>query len=190
MGFTIFFPTTVLVAIQASAGLKSIGVDNCKTAGAVALPGEKIPDFPKVQWNTNRFQAVLALGMFHLVYGLEVTIRALSSNPLRKPSKWRTAINMTFVGSFLLFTFIVGITLGDFQDRCFGTIGFRVSSLKVNKGIIGLLSIFIITFLGMATIITTRLMQVVHLDANERIAASRMVYYLVVSTVIQVFNSF
>lgn len=124
--------------------------------------------------------------MFHLVYGLEVTLRALSSIPFRKASKWRTAINLTFVTFFLLFIFIVGITLGDYQDRCFGTVGFRVSSLHVNKGIFVLLFILMFAFVAMAVIITIRLMQVVHLDVNERIAASRMVYYLVVSTIVQV----
>jgi len=130
--------------------------------------------------------AVLALGMFHLVFGLEVTVRAVRSNPLRKAHKYRTLINTSFVNAFLLFTFIVGITLGDFQDRCFGSVGFRVSSLKVNKGIIGLLSIFIVGFIAMAGIIVMQLMRTIHLDASERIAASRMVYYLIASAIIQV----
>ena len=128
----------------------------------------------------------MSLGYLHLVFGLDTTIRSLRKVPFGNRHRLSTLFNLAGFGALLLPTFVVAQVVGYDQDKCFGSIAFRVSSLQLNQGIIASTGVLIIAAMVMATIIAIQLLRTIHLDPIERVSASRMVYYLIASAALQV----
>jgi hypothetical protein len=188
LGFTIFISTMTMVGIQASA-LKTIAVDDCKYTGAIVLPGKFVRLFFLATICSIAkcgLSALLSIGYVHFVFGLDTTIRSLRRAPFSNRHAMAPVISIAAVVALLIPTMVVARTAGYDEGKCFGSIAFRASSLRLNRAIIATLALLITSALVMATIIALQLLKTVHMDPNERVTASRMVYYLVASTILQV----
>ncbi|KAF2672327.1 hypothetical protein BT63DRAFT_193638 [Microthyrium microscopicum] len=169
LGFAILGSSLTMIIIEAGA-LSTIAVENCKDTGIIGVP------------------IVLTFAFLHFVFGLETTIRYLRRNtPISQRYRFSIPVNLAAFGVLELITLIVAKEVGDDADKCFGNIVTRAASLDLNRGIIGVLGIVMISLLTMATIIALQLLRTIHLDPAERIAGSRMVYYLVATTVLEAF---
>jgi len=121
------------------------------------------------------------LGLLHFVFGLEMTLNSLRRAPLEKRSRYTSLINLTI--TLLLYAAILTVTLikGKADKKCFATISFVAASLHLNRLAIAFISVMIPFFLAMAAIISIQLLRTIQVEPNERVAGSRMVYYLLFS---------
>ena len=129
---------------------------------------------------------MLLLGDLHLVFGVEMTISAVRKVPLSRRPRFAFAINLVITGVLLLITLIVAQTTGYRSNQCPGGVAFLIASLQMNRAILAILVVLSTVFLVMAAIIAVQLKRTIHIDPNNRISASRMVYYLILGAVIQV----
>jgi hypothetical protein len=86
-------------------------------------------------------------------------------------------------------TFVVARNAMPSQAACFGNLIFRASVLRLNRAVIAILSVMIASFIAMAGIIALQLLRTVQMDPSERIAGSRMVYYLIATAISHVSRS-
>lgn len=125
------------------------------------------------------------IGWFHMVFGLDMTIRALKP-PLLTATKRRKRTTLAFVGAALVLSLATWLStrIRPAGDRCFGDMIFRT----IRSALLGTVfcAIMIPSFLVMALIIGFRLRKTVLMDHNERIAGTRMVYYLIEAAVLYI----
>jgi hypothetical protein len=133
---------------------------------------------------------MLLLGTLHLVFGLELTISALRKNPFSTRHRFAFIINIFITGLLLLITLVVAQTSGFHSKKCSGGLIFLMVSLRMNRAILVILSLLTFLFIVMACILATKLKRTVHIDPAARISGSRMVYYLVLSVIVQVRNTY
>jgi hypothetical protein len=130
--------------------------------------------------------AILGISYLHLVFGFEATYRALRNTPFTQRNVFAPLINVIITWVFLIVTILVGKFTGYDVNRCYAGIVFLGGSLGLNKGMIGLMSGVTLVLFTMAFIIYRRLARAVHMDPGDRVGGSRMVYYLILSGIINV----
>jgi hypothetical protein len=128
---------------------------------------------------------MLMLGIFHLVFGLDITLRAFRKKAFSERSRHSLAINLAISSILLLVVLIVAQTLGTHVTACSGGVIFLVASLQLNSAAFAILMIFICLFLVMAATIAYRLKRIINIEPAHRIEATRMVYYLLLTVVIE-----
>lgn len=127
--------------------------------------------------------AMFLLAYIHLVFGGEYTIRAFQSKRFSPRKPWTTRICLAVFGLLLILTWLPSNIIRAPQ-KCYGDIIWR--PFRVIPIGLGITSAMIVIFMGMAAIIGMRLIRTVNIDPNERIAASRVFYYLIASIVLQI----
>lgn len=118
-----------------------------------------------------------------LVFGAETAIRGLKSTRFSPRGQWTTKICLMVVGLMLLLTWIPTI-VWQTPNHCFGSLVWYPIRYEFVALII--LCVMLFFFLALTAIISIQLMRSTKVDPNERIAASRMCYYLVVASIIYV----
>src|ERR1700742_2405670 len=103
--------------------------------------------------------AVLSLGFLHFVFGVETTLRVLKITPFKARYRVALIFNIVLFVGLILSTFGIAKALGFSQDKCLGSIAFRTASLQLNRGIIGAISIIIVSCLTMASILAVQLLR-------------------------------
>lgn len=123
------------------------------------------------------------MGYLHLVFGAECTMRAFQSKRFgpRRPRTTRICLG---IFAFLILITWIPTAVVKSPKKCFGDIAWR--TLMYSTLALTLISVLIFTFMIMAIIIGMRLIRTVNIEPNERIAASRVFYYLLASVVIHV----
>jgi hypothetical protein len=181
LGICIFFQQILFIGVQASS-FNSIMITNCRNTAQFILPGTCVY---KIGMNRRLIPrpAIFVLGYLNLVFGLEMTIRGLRGMPFAKRHRWTNRICLLTVTLMLVVTFVIARTVMPSDEMCFGNLVFRASALGLNRTVIGLLSVTMALFMAMATVIGLQLLRTVQIDPNERVAGSRMVYYLVATTI-------
>lgn len=116
----------------------------------------------------------------HLVFGLECTIRSLRRIPFQARGKYDVTICVGTIILMLIATWIPSHIFPEFHF-CFASLVWFVS--KYGKAGLIILSTTGGLLLVSAVTIFTRLSTVNMIDQHQRIAASRMVYYLVLGIV-------
>jgi hypothetical protein len=117
-----------------------------------------------------------------------MTFRALRGFPtLAKRYLFTPLINVCCVWALIIGTILICKFNGFDAKSCYGGILFLASSLKLNSTMIGLITGVTFLFLAMALIISRQLSRSVHLDPSERVAGTRMVYYLILASCINAF---
>lgn len=127
--------------------------------------------------------AIFAIGYVTLAFGIETALRSFKSERFAPRGKWNTILCVAAVSFFLLLTWIPTIAWPMF-NICFGSLiwfGMRYDLLTLV-----LVVILVSLLLLLAAIISVQLMRTAVVDPNERIAASRMCYYLLLTAVIYV----
>lgn len=112
-----------------------------------------------------------------------MALRAFKRQRFAPRGKWNSPICLGAIFALLLATWMPTIAWPMF-NRCFGSlIWFTVRYELIS---ICILSILVFSFLLLAALISIQLMRTTDVDHNERIAASRMCYYLLMVTVVYV----
>ncbi|KAJ2986044.1 hypothetical protein NUW58_g5218 [Xylaria curta] len=124
--------------------------------------------------------AIFIVPYIQLVFTIETTLRALKSSPFPPRSKWTVAICMTIVKIALLATGLVTFFIRA-PNLCFASLFWFVA--KWAEGGFGLL-ISIVVFMGAcAGIIYLKLVRHSMIEDDERVGASRMVYYIALAII-------
>lgn len=126
---------------------------------------------------------ILILGYITLVFGIEMAWRSLRSERFAPRGKWNTIVCVAVIKFLLLLTWVPTI-VWPMYNRCFGSLIWF--SMRYDLLILVILLVLVSFCLLLATVISIQLMRTAELDPNERIAASRMTYYLLVIAVIYV----
>ncbi|KAF1961290.1 hypothetical protein CC80DRAFT_577620 [Byssothecium circinans] len=152
----------LFVAVQ-STSLRSYFSNNCRGLAMITFP------------------AIFLIGYITLVFGIEVAIRAFKSERFAPRGKWNSTICIAVVAFLTLLTWMPTVIWPMF-NLCFGSlIWFPVRYELIALAIlISLVSLFLL----LAALISIQLMKTYEMDPNERIAASRMCYYLLMSAVL------
>ncbi len=114
------------------------------------------------------------------MFGVEITIRGLQKKPFRPRGKWTVTICLTIIGLLTLANFLIA----DFDrsiDFCFTSLFFFLAHYSVGcfAGLTAITSVLLIC----AVTIFVRLHRSVKIEVAERVAASRMVYYLALGVI-------
>jgi len=182
LAFTTFFQTLIFIVIQ-SLALNTNFTPHCILESQITLPGTFIKATASRTSSVNFEQAIFALSYMHLVFGFEMTIRSLRKVPFQPRGKWA---NITCILGFvvLLIATWVPTQIMPEEMECYGEIISQPSrNIKTGAGISVGLTFALPT---MAAIIGLQLYNTRKVDPNERIAGSRMVYYLTASAILQV----
>lgn len=107
-----------------------------------------------------------------------MAIRSLRKNPLPPRGKWNVTICLAIVGTFLLITYLVTLFIRP-PNFCFASLFWFVQRWK--EGCFALLVLISAVLFGCAMIIFFRLHNNSRIENAERVAASRMVYFLAVA---------
>ncbi|KAF2015344.1 hypothetical protein BU24DRAFT_450080 [Aaosphaeria arxii CBS 175.79] len=148
---------TIFVSVQ-STSLRSVLSNNCRGLAMITFPG-----------------------YVTLVFGFEMTIRAFKYERFAPRGKWNTSICIGIISFLLLLTWMPTVIWPMF-NRCFGSLVWF--PVRYELIAICILSVLVFFFLLLAALISIQLMRTTKIDPNERIAASRMCYYLLISTLI------
>lgn len=132
---------------------------------------------------TNLSPAIFLVPFIHLVFGFETAIRSVSSTPFARRKKWVTLLCLAVNAFLLICTWLVTV-LKPNRKKCLGDVIWR--SINYSTLAIGLFATTMFMFSIMATVIAVRLRTTVNIDPYERIAATRMVYYLILTVIIEV----
>ncbi|KAB8291783.1 hypothetical protein EYC80_006578 [Monilinia laxa] len=124
--------------------------------------------------------ALFIVPYIQLVFGLEYAVRSLKKTPFQPRGKYDVSICLGIVVLMLIGTWIPTHIFPQ-PDRCFASLVWFVS--RYGKFGLSLLSTVVGLLIISAVIIFVRLSKTTLIERNQRIAASRMVYYLVVGVV-------
>jgi hypothetical protein len=127
--------------------------------------------------------AIYLIGYITLVFGIEVAIRALRKDRFAPRGKWNTTICVAVVSFMLLLTWIPTV-VWPMSNTCFGSLIWF--PMRYDLLMLVLLSILVSSLLLLAALISIQLMRTPEVDHNERISASRMTYFLLVTALIYV----
>lgn len=123
------------------------------------------------------------MGYITLVFGIETALRSFKFERFAPRGKWNTILCICAVAFFLLLTWVPTIAWPMF-NTCFGSLIWF--PMRYDLLTLVLLIILVSSLLLLAAIISIQLMRTAEVDPNERIAASRMCYYLLVTAIIYV----
>ncbi|KAF9881289.1 hypothetical protein CkaCkLH20_01439 [Colletotrichum karsti] len=144
---------------------QSTGLDHLLTLGCTITSQMMLP-------------AVFIVPYIQLVFALEVAIRSLRKNPLPTRGKWNVTICLAIVGTFLLITYLVTLFVRP-PNFCFASLFWFVQRWK--EGCFALLVLISAALLGSMMVIFFRLHNNARIENTERVAASRMVYFLAIA---------
>jgi uncharacterized membrane protein len=123
------------------------------------------------------------MGYITLVFGIETALRSMKYDRFAPRGKWSVTICIGVISFLSLLTWMPTVAW-PMYNRCFGSlIWFPVRYELIALIILGML---ITLFLVLAATISIQLMRTTSVDPNERIAASRMCYYLLMAALIYV----
>lgn len=120
--------------------------------------------------------AVFIVPYIQLVFGLEVVIRSLQRKvPFPPRGKWNVTICIAIVGTLLLVTYLVTHFIRP-PNFCFASLFWFLQ--RYRRGALILFSLIAVVLLASTVIIFLKLHRNASIDSVERVAASRMVFYL------------
>jgi hypothetical protein len=125
--------------------------------------------------------AILMIGLLHLVFGLEMTINSLRRIPFSQLPAYTPLVNTGIALLLYLVVVAASLAIGKSASDCYASISFLAASLRLNRELIGVMSAMIPILLVMAAIIAVQLLRTIHVEPCQRVAGSRMVFYLLLS---------
>ncbi|CAI4210247.1 unnamed protein product [Parascedosporium putredinis] len=150
----------IVFAVAQSTGLRNEQVLGCTIVSQMMLP------------------AVFIVPYIQLIFGVEVAIRAFRRrNPFPPRTKWNVIICLALVGTLLLATYLVTHFRRP-PNFCFASLFWFVQMYA--EGCFAVLTIIGAALLAATVVIFVKLHRNAGIDPTERIASSRMVYYLAV----------
>lgn len=110
-------------------------------------------------------------------------MRALKTERFAPKGKWTTTVCIGFI-SFLTLAVWIPTVAWPMYNRCFASLIWF--PMRYDLFMLVLLIILVGIFLLLAAIISIQLMRTANVDPNQRIAASRMCYYLLMAALLYV----
>ncbi|KAF3002980.1 hypothetical protein E8E13_004994 [Curvularia kusanoi] len=129
------------------------------------------------------YPAIFLTGYVTLAFGIETALRSFRYERFAPRGKWNTASCIAATILFVVLTWIPTIAWPMF-NRCFGSLIWF--PMRYDMLTLVLLIVLVSLLLLLAAIVSIQLMRPADVDLNERIAASRMCYYLLVTAVIYI----
>ncbi|KAI5921383.1 hypothetical protein F4810DRAFT_702389 [Camillea tinctor] len=152
----------IIFAISQSQGLQGLFIPGCTLISQFMWP------------------AIFIVPYCQLVFGVEVTLRAIRKRPFPPRGKWDVTICLATISVFLLITGLVGFFIEP-PSFCFASLFWFVAKWA-EGGFVLLLGIAVI--LAVCTVILSlQLTKNATIDPTQRVGASRMVYYLLLAVV-------
>ncbi|KAF2097500.1 hypothetical protein NA57DRAFT_77757 [Rhizodiscina lignyota] len=164
LSITTIVQQTIFIILQSFA-INSITVNGCDKTVQLVFP------------------TIFLLGFMHLVFGAEFTIRGFQSQRFGPRKPWTTQICIAVFCLLVLFTWLP-TNLHKTRPKCFGDMIMR--PIIYSPIALAIMTTLIAAFMVMAIIIGMRLVRTVNIDPNERIAASRIFYYLLASIALHI----
>ncbi|KAK3685498.1 hypothetical protein B0T22DRAFT_220115 [Podospora appendiculata] len=124
--------------------------------------------------------AVFLAPYTQLVFGLETTMRGLRKTPFAPRGKWSVTICLTIIGLLTLTNFLVA-NFDRSPNFCLTSLFWFVAHYSV--GCFALLVGITSTLIACTVIVFVRLHRSIKIDVTERVAASRMVYYMALAAI-------
>ncbi|KAI0870397.1 hypothetical protein GGS24DRAFT_109476 [Hypoxylon argillaceum] len=124
--------------------------------------------------------AVFIVPYIQLVFSIEITLRALKSTPFPPRSKWTVAICLTIVKIALLATGLLTFFIRP-PNFCFASLFWFVA--KWAEGGFALLIGIVVILAACAVVIYIKLTRYSTIEDDERIGASRMIYYIALAII-------
>ncbi|EFX05401.1 hypothetical protein CMQ_3470 [Grosmannia clavigera kw1407] len=121
------------------------------------------------------FPALFLVPYIQLVFSLEISIRGLRKKPFPSRGKFTVTICLVIVCMLVLMNFLVA-DLDRAPDFCFASLFWFIA--VYSKGIFAALLAIDVILVICLIILSVRLTQSAEIETSERVAASRMVYYL------------
>ncbi|KAK0614103.1 hypothetical protein B0T14DRAFT_436593 [Immersiella caudata] len=159
---------SITFAVAQSTGLDSLWGTGCTLLAQLMLP------------------AVFLAPYTQLVFGIEIAIRALrkKDQPFAPRAKWDVTICLAIVGMLCLTNFLVANFDRTF-DFCLLSLFWFVAHYKT--GCFALLVGITSTLIICVAIVATKLTRSIKVEVTARVSASRMVYYLALAIISNVF---
>lgn len=123
------------------------------------------------------------MGYITLVFGIEMALRAFKYERFSPRGKWTLSLCMGAISFMILLTWLPTIAWPMFR-KCLGELVWISARYDLLALII--LSVLVFSFILLAALISIQLMRTANVDSNERIAASRMCYYLLMAALVYV----
>ncbi|KAI0471957.1 hypothetical protein GGR56DRAFT_99796 [Xylariaceae sp. FL0804] len=152
----------IVFAISQSFGLHGLFIAGCSLIS-------------QFMWPT-----IFIVPYIQVVFGLEVTFRALRKKPLPSRGKWDVVICLATIKILLLITGLVGFFISA-PAFCFASLFWFVA--RWAEGGFVLLLLIAVVLAICATTLYLRLTRNSTIETTERVTASRMVYYLLIAVV-------
>ncbi|KAI1500552.1 hypothetical protein F5X99DRAFT_419116 [Biscogniauxia marginata] len=152
----------IIFAVSQSRGLEGLFIPGCTLISQIVWP------------------AVFIVPYIQLVFGLEITFRALRKRAFPRRAKWDVSICLAIISTLLLITGLVSIFIRP-PSFCFASLFWFVARWA-EGGFVLLLGIAIILAIC-AVVLSLRLTRCTTIEPTQRVGASRMVYYLLLAVV-------
>lgn len=139
-----------------------------------------------LEWgaDTDHDTAIWIVAYVLLVFGVEVSIRGFHKHRFAARGRWNTLICWVVVVTLLAVTWIPSQVDPARYDKCIASLVWWAAPWSRIAIVINALLILVYVFV--AALIAFQLFRTVEVDREERIAASRMVYYLGVGVILMV----
>ncbi|KFY39862.1 hypothetical protein V495_05724 [Pseudogymnoascus sp. VKM F-4514 (FW-929)] len=152
----------LIFAIAQSFGLESLMIDGCSTIAQFVFPAIFLPSY------------------IHIVFGVECAIRSLRKEPFRPRGKYDVTICLSVVVLMAIGSWIP-TQISKQPNHCFASLMWFVTNFGIAG--LGILSAIAFFAISSSVIIFYRLSTHKVIDQHQRIAASRVVYYLILKLV-------
>lgn len=118
-----------------------------------------------------------------LFVGLETTFKSLTSPMFSSQARWHVSIRIASVLALVIITWIPALVL-PVRGQCLESLIWWTAPFA--KAGVGMILVLIFTFVTSASIITFQLLKTTKVDRDRRIEASRIVLYLLFSSLVLV----
>ncbi|KAF2744509.1 hypothetical protein M011DRAFT_408485 [Sporormia fimetaria CBS 119925] len=152
----------IFVAAQ-STNLNNPFSNNCRGLAMVTLP------------------AIFLTGYITLVFGIELALRAFRTERFAPRGKWNATICVGVVTFLVILTWMPTVAW-PMYNMCVGRLIWFAGRYELI--IITVLGILVVSCMTLAALVSIQLLRTSNMDPSERIAASRMCYYLVLAALV------
>ncbi|KFY24571.1 hypothetical protein V493_05155 [Pseudogymnoascus sp. VKM F-4281 (FW-2241)] len=152
----------LIFAVAQSYGLDSLMIDRCSTIAQFVFPATFLPSY------------------IHIVFGAECAIRSLRKEPFKPRGKFDVTICISVIVMMVIGSWIP-THISKQPNRCFASLMWFVTNFGTAG--LGILSAIAFFAISSSVVIFYRLSTHKVIDQHQRIAASRVVYYLILKLV-------
>ncbi|KAK0615950.1 hypothetical protein B0T17DRAFT_361363 [Bombardia bombarda] len=152
----------ITFAVAQSTGLDSLVGAGCTLVAQLMLP------------------AVFIVPYTQLIFGLEIMMRGLKKQPFAPRGKWSVTICLTIIGLLILTNFLVA-NFDRSPNFCLTSLFWFVG--HYSTGCFALLTGICATLLVCTIVVFVKLHRSTKIEVTERVAASRMVYYMALGAI-------